>query len=199
MREVKWALGEALPHALLDLVFGALNTSKASTPLILVDGLSGAGKSSFAAALATTLAHAPTQDHLGLWRIIGPDLWFPGWHGLRAAQPVTTQLITDLRCGRIGFYRPWDWKHNHLLEAVEVSPGIPTIIEGCGALTPDTRPLCDLALWVETAGGDTLRRLRALRRDGDTYRPWWQCWQKQDYARLKSDRPQELADALVLT
>ena len=44
-----------------------------------------------------------------------------------------------------------------------------------------------------------VRRTRALERDGEAYRPWWDRWEAQDLARLACDRPRELADVIVLT
>lgn len=190
-----WAPGETIPEPLLTLVLGALAAPASATPLVLVDGLSGAGKSSFAAGLAESL-----QERIGGgWRVLGPDLWFPGWDGLRAAQAVTLALVKDLRRGRPGAYRPWDWERSRELPPIEVAPGAPTILEGCGALAPQTRPLADFAIWIEAAGGGMVRRARALERDGEAYRPWWDRWEAQDLARLACDRPRELADAIVLT
>lgn len=190
-----WAPGETIPEPLLTLVLGALTAPASATPLVLVDGLSGAGKSSFAAGLAESL-----QERIGGgWRVLGPDLWFPGWDGLRAAQAVTLALVKDLRRGRPGAYRPWDWERSRELPPIEVAPGAPTILEGCGVITPETRPLADFAIWIEAAGGGMVRRARALERDGESYRPWWDRWEAQDLARLADDRPRELADAIVLT
>ncbi|MCI6410508.1 MULTISPECIES: AAA family ATPase [Schaalia] len=193
--EASWAPGEAIPEPLLALMLDALSAPVSATPLVLIDGLSGSGKSSLAAGLAESL-----QERIGGgWRVLGPDLWFPGWDGLRAAQPMTARLLRALRAGRSGAYRPWDWGLSRELPPVEVAPGTPTILEGCGVITPETRPLADLAIWVEAVGGGALRRARALERDGESYRPWWDRWEAQDLARLADDRPRELADAIVLT
>lgn len=193
--EAVWAPGEPLPAPLVDLTLATLAARDSPTPIVLVDGLSGSGKSSLAAALAEELAARWGRR----WRVLGPDLWFPGWDGLRAAQPMTARLLRALRAGRSGTYRPWDWEHSRELPAIEVAPGTPTILEGCGVLNPETRPIAELALWVEAEGGGPVRRARALERDGETYRPWWERWEAQDLARLSSDRPRELADAIILT
>lgn len=188
-----WSLGAELPRELFDLA--RRSGMGVETPLILVDGLSGAGKSSVASALAAALSSAQARK----WRVLGPDLWFPGWKGLRAAQEVTLALVENLRAGRPGMYRLWDWERSRALPPTEVRPGTPTIIEGCGALTRQTRLFADFAVWVEAEGGGAVRKERALARDGEGYRPWWECWELQDCGRLDSDRPLDFADAIVLT
>ena len=193
VRQFPWTSGELLPEPLLE----AARHARASkiTPLILVDGLSGSGKSTLACALASALSNLEEQN----WRVLGPDLWFPGWDGLRAAQEVTCALAENLRAGRPGAYRPWDWERSRPLSLVEVSAGVPTILEGCGVLTSHMRRLADYAIWVEAEGGGTIRKERALARDGDAYRPWWGRWEEQDLARLESDRSRSFADAIIYT
>lgn len=220
---IEWACPHEVPDALLELLEERLPASAGSTPIVLVDGLSGSGKSTRAAALARALRRPPalrdrdeaTADgttaksaHRGrssavrgsaaAWRVLGPDLWYPGWDGLAAAQPVTLALLGDLRAGRPGVYRPWNWEASEWSDPIEVAPGIPTILEGCGALFPAARALADAALWVEARGGEAARRERALARDGETYRPHWERWAAQDLARLETDHPRDLADAVIL-
>ena len=199
---IEWASPREVPAALLVLLEERLADSAGSTPIVLVDGLSGSGKSTRAAALAAELRRGAVLDareNGGAWRVLGPDLWYPGWDGLAAAQPVTLALLDDLRAGRPGTYRPWNWETSTYGDPVEVAPGIPTILEGCGVLFPAARALADAALWVETRGGEEARRERALSRDGDTYRPHWERWAAQDLTRLEIDRPRALADAVILT
>lgn len=194
MTKVTWALPDPLPQLLLDEVRSALH-SDAATPIILIDGLSGSGKTSLAHALAAQLQ----REGSAAWRIIGPDLWFPGWDGLEEAQETTLTLMENLRRGQAGVYRPWDWQTSQMMPARKVPPGVPTVIEGCGALTPRTAQLADVTIWTQALGGGAQRKARALSRDGDTYAPWWKRWEAQDLARLEKDHPSDFADILVYT
>ena len=195
-RRFSWAPGQPLPADLVKATLTHAHTSASKTPIILVDGLSGAGKSTFALALRDAL-NGMAGGYT--WRIIGPDEWYRGWQGLVSAQSVTETVMADLRAGRIATYRPWDWEASTERDPKQVLPGVPTIVEGCGALTERSCALADYVIWVEAEGGEPVRYDRAIARDGDTYRPHWRTWAEQDDARLLVDQPQELADAIVLT
>lgn len=187
--------GEHLPEALRSHCMSAVSASTSATPIVLVDGLSGAGKSTCARLIADAVRK---QAHLPA-RVLGPDSWYAGWEGLRDAQATTCSLLTALRQGRVGEYGTWDWAASAPLEKVTVAPGVVTIVEGCGVLTRCTRPLADAAIWVEAEGGEPVRYQRAIDRDGDTYRLWWDTWARQDRARLEADAPRVLADLILLT
>jgi hypothetical protein len=51
--------------------------------------------------------------------------------------------------------------------------------------------LSDIRVWLESP--ETSRRVRALARDGDTYRPHWERWGAQERAHLAADDPARLA------
>lgn len=186
---------ERLPRALRSHCVSAVSASTSATPIVLVDGLSGAGKST----CARLIADAVRADLRVPARVLGPDSWYAGWEGLRDAQATTCDLLTALRNGRVGEYATWDWTASSPSETVAVTPGVVTIVEGCGVLTRCTRPLADAAIWVEAEGGEPVRYQRAIDRDGETYRMWWDTWARQDEARLEDDRPDDLADLVVLT
>ena len=51
------------------------------------------------------------------------------------------------------------------------------------------------AAWVDLA--ETVRKERALRRDGEGYAPWWDVWAAQERAHMARNCPPDLADIIV--
>ncbi|MDC4233899.1 AAA family ATPase [Actinomyces sp. B33] len=151
------------------------------TPVIVVDGLSGAGKTTFAHALADALGDLPRWDGA---RILSLDTLYEGWHGLAAGSRCAEEIVEALASGEPARYRPWDWQTGARGDEEVLRPGAPVILEGCGALTSETRRRAVLVIWIEASGGAQERYRRAITRDGDLYEPWWEVWAEQDEARL---------------
>lgn len=168
----------------------AIAAVEALNPVVLVDGRSGAGKSSLARALVATWPLPGRVQSLAL------DAIYPGWNGLDAGVEIARQdvLVPHAR-GMIGVWRRWDWDAAELAEAHAVDPSLPLIVEGSGVITPVTRRLCDVAVWLESPTAS--RRRRALDRDGDTYRPHWDRWAAQEEQHLERDRPKALATVVA--
>lgn len=152
--------------------------------MVLVDGRSGAGKSTFADILAAELTDA---------LIVRLDDVYPGWDGLRAgADTARERILEPLRRGDPGSWRVWDWRTGQLSERVRsVAPAPVVIVEGAGILTPESAGLADVTVWLD-APRDA-RRTRALARDGDTYRPHWSRWEQQEEDHLREHDPRGLA------
>lgn len=173
---------------------GGDEKSRPATPIILIDGLSGAGKSTLARALARSLAsslscdfasHGPVEPV----RVLALDSLYEGWHGLEAGSTIASRIVKDLAEARPARYRPWDWENESRGEELIIEAGEPLIIEGCGALTRESRRYAAIALWVEAAGGEKERYRRAIGRDGEMFRAWWETWAEQDLGRLAGPRP----------
>lgn len=164
----------------------------ASNPVVLIDGRSGAGKSSLAARLAREWPlHTPVQ-------LVALDSLYPGWDGLeRGAQIVRETVLVPHGRGRLGIWRRWDWERGEEAEAHAVDPALGLIVEGCGALTPASAPLADVTVWVD--GPHTSRRTRALDRDGEGFRPYWNMWAAQEDAHMARHSPETLAGISVRT
>jgi len=159
-------------------------------PVVLIDGRSGAGKSRLAASLvAAWPAPGPVQ-------LVGLDSIYPGWDGLEAGVEIARQdiLVPHAR-GLMGVWRRHDWDLGAPAEAHAVDPSLPLIVEGSGSLTPQTRRLSDISVWVDAP--DDARKRRALDRDGDTYRPHWERWAAQESVHLSVDDPERLATISV--
>ncbi|MBC3186123.1 (d)CMP kinase [Corynebacterium sp. zg-331] len=135
----------------------------------LIDGPSGAGKTTYAEALARRLGH----------RVVHLDDFYPGWDGLAAgARMVAEHVLHPSAPG----YRRWDWERDRPGEWVTLPVGAPLIVEGVGAITEASVAAARHRGGVHTvviSAPESVRRARALARD-PFYEPWWQTWARQE-------------------
>jgi len=149
---------------------------------IVIDGRSGAGK--------TTIAHQIADDTGA--RVVSLDEFYPGWEGLEEATRIAARLVADHAAGREGAYRRWDWERGAWLRREHVvDPGIRLIIEGCGSLTASSARAATASIWID--GDAAARRQRALERDGDGFRAFWDVWAAQEDAHIRAHDPRRLA------
>ena len=167
----------------------AIEQVAASNPVVLIDGRSGAGKSSLARAL---VARWPLRGRV---QLVALDSIYPGWDGLDDGVALARELIlTPHARGMVGVWQRWDWTTGEPAEAHAVDPSLPLIVEGAGLLTPTTARLGDVRVWLESPAAS--RKQRALDRDGDTYRPHWERWARQEQRHVERDDPMRLATHL---
>jgi hypothetical protein len=164
--------------AFVDLVARA---GAAARPVVLLDGGSGAGKTS----LGTRLAPA-----LGA-QLVSLDDIYPGWDGLDAGSAAVVRDV--LRSTEPG-WRRWDWTAGRAGEWHPIDPALPLVVEGCGALSRAARERATFGVWVELDAAE--RKRRALDRDGDRYAPYWERWARQEAAFWAREHPWELADVV---
>lgn len=162
-------------------VQGLVGTSP--RPVVLIDGGAGSGKTSLARALADAWPGPAAVQ------VVGLDELYPGWGGLSAGSAAVPGVITGH-----GF-RSWDWAADRPGPWRPLDPTRPLIVEGCGALTPTSRRLAGLALWLEA--DEATRRRRALARDGETFASHWDEWAVQESVHWLADKPWELADLVL--
>ncbi|WP_308291721.1 hypothetical protein [Microbacterium jejuense] len=179
--------------ASLALAVGHLTTAieqvAASNPVVLIDGRSGAGKSSLARAL---VSRWPLRGRV---QLVALDSLYPGWDGLDDGVELARELIlTPHARGIVGVWQRWDWTTGEPAEAHAVDPSLPLIVEGAGLLTPATARLGDVRVWLESPAAS--RKNRALVRDGDAYRPHWDRWARQEQRHVERDDPMRLATHL---
>lgn len=155
---------------------------------ILIDGRSGAGKTTLAARLARTWP-GPVQ-------VVALDELYPGWDGLESgAETARTDILVPWDAGRPARWRRWNWSTSAPGDEAVTSPDAALIIEGSGVLTAASAPLAPIRVWLESP--EDTRRERALARDGDTYRPHWERWADQEVRHLDRDDPRSLATIVV--
>lgn len=178
------------PAQLAQLTLQARQQLTGQRPLLLaIDGRSGAGKTSLAGRLADLLR----AEDLPVSLFHLEDL-YQGWESLASAARIWQALAQAILQGQahlgpqLPYWYGWDWANSrptgpHPFTAAQQSADGVLIAEGVGALTGPS----DLSVWVELDG--SLRKQRALTRDGETYRPYWDIWAAQEEDLLASYQP----------
>lgn len=155
--------------SLEDLLTSVESAATAVPVTVLVDGPSGAGKTSAARDLSRRTG----------WHVVHLDEFYPGWHGLRAASRMVASNVLAPR--NPGYWR-WDWANDCRGEWVSLAGVVNLIVEGVGALTKANLAAASArgqALSVFIDGPRTQRRARALERDPD-YEQWFEVWESQE-------------------
>lgn len=165
---------------------------EASNPVVIIDGRSGAGKTSLASRLIRSWPlRTPVQ-------LLALDSLYPGWGGLEeGAETARSAVLVPHGRGMLGTWRRWDWERGEEAEAHAVDPALGLVVEGCGALTAASGRLGDVRVWVDGPAGS--RRARALARDGDGFRAHWDLWAAQEDAHIAAHSPHALADIVIRT
>ncbi|GGH62439.1 hypothetical protein [Rothia aerolata] len=153
--------------------------------LLALDGRSGAGKTTLAGQLADFLKAAGFQTatfHL--------EDTYQGWWGLSQAVSAWEKNSAELKAGGQLTFTGWDWETSRPTgpHIRAVLPRSVLIIEGVGASAGSV----DFSCWVEAP--TLTRKHRALTRDGETYRPWWNTWAEQEEELLAQRRLDQKVD-----
>ncbi len=161
----------------------AVARAAASDPaVVLIDGGAGSGKTTLAATIRGNWPAAEPQ-------LVSMDEFYPGWDGLAAGSDLVPSVITG------NGFTTWDWDRSEPGAFRELKPGVPLILEGCGALTAASRRLASLTIWLEAPAAT--RRERALARDGELFAPHWDQWAAQEAAHWRLNQPWQLADLVL--
>jgi len=163
-----------------------------AAPIVLIDGRSNSGKSTFAKSLQENLF----RQGESLPRVIHMDDLYPGWEGLSLGADYLNRFILEpLNKKLTASWQQWDWSINQRGAWMEFSGGTPLIIEGCGSLSDRASSIALLRIWLEAK--EPVRQSRWLEREGNLDK--FEMWAAQEldfYAREKS---LELADLVITT
>jgi uridine kinase len=162
------------------------------TPVILIDGRAGSGKSTFAESLQQQLF----RDGESAPRVIHMDNIFEGWDGLALGSDYMVRFILQPLARReTASWQDWSWVKNQRSSWREFSGGTPLIVEGCGSLTERSKEHADISIWLEAS--EETRRERWIQRERHLEKfDFWAAQELDFYAREKS---QSLADLVIKT
>lgn len=158
------------------------------TRVVGVDGRSGAGKSFLAAELRTGLG-AP---------MVSLEDLYGGWDGLEnGIDLLVREVLEPLAAGRAARVPRYDWIAGRWAEPVVLDPPELLIVEGVGAGARRAAVYESVLVWLEAPL--SVRKKRALDRDGETFAPHWDRWAAQEDAMLARERTPERADLVLET
>jgi dephospho-CoA kinase len=162
------------------------------TPIVLIDGRAGSGKSTFAEKLQQQLF----RDGESAPRVIHMDNIFEGWEGLSLGSDYLVRFILNpLSRKEVASWQDWSWVRNERSSWREFSGGTPLIVEGCGSLTERSKEHADISIWLEAS--EEIRRERWLKRERHLDKfDFWAAQELDFYAREKS---KSLADLVFAT
>ena len=156
------------------------------TRVVAIDGRSGSGKTLLASQLRTRLG-AP---------VVSLEDLYGGWDGLEhGIDLLVSEVLVPLADERAAWVPRYDWLTREWAEPVLLEPPDVLIVEGAGAGARRAAAFESLLVWLEAA--PSVRKKRALDRDGDTFAPYWDMWAAQEDAMLARERTPERADAVI--
>jgi uridine kinase len=156
--------------------------------VIGVDGRSGAGKTSLAGVLGNELA-AP---------VVSLEDLYGGWDGLeRGIDLLVSEVLEPLAAGRVAHVPRYDWVARDWGEPVVLDPPAVLIVEGVGAGARRAAAYESILVWLDAPA--SVRKKRALDRDGETFAAHWDQWAAQEDATLARERTPERADIIFDT
>ena len=158
--------------------------------LVCIDGPAGSGKTTLAAAVSAAVPEGTSR------RVVHMDDVYPGWDGLLpGVERVALELVAPLARGQAGGYRRYDWVQGRPAEWHEVEPVDLLVLEGVGSGAAAYDAAITTLVWVEAPRD--LRLSRGLARDGETLRPQWLAWMRDEDVLFARERTRERADVLV--
>jgi uridine kinase len=165
--------------------------------VIAVDGLGGAGKTSFAKRLAEKLGDAPIiqTDDFASWD--NPLNWWPD---------LLEKALRPLAAGRPAKFTPTNWggppKDQVVIQPVEF-----VILEGVSASREAFRPFLAYSIWIDAprdvrlsrglARDSEMRASQGLEPNRGEVRANWKRWMAEEDDYVAREKPQEYADQIV--
>jgi uridine kinase len=156
------------------------------TRVLAVDGRSGAGKTSLAVGLRATL-DAP---------VVALEELYGGWDALeRGIDLLVSAVLEPLSAGRAARVPRYDWVAAAWDTPWTLEPPALLIVEGVGAGARRAAAYASVLVWMEAP--ESVRKKRALDRDGETFAPHWDMWAAQEEAMLAREHTPDRADFLI--
>jgi uridine kinase len=157
-----------------------------ATKLILIDGYSASGKTTFAEELNRSvggeLVH--TDDLLDGW-----DDQFTYWERL------VRNVFKPIGEGRPGGYWCYDWAKGEFVEWIAVKPAPILIVEGVGAARAEGRALASLSIFIDVSR--SVREARSLARDGQAMQAQLDRWRRREELHFGADATAWCADLII--
>ena len=183
---------EALTPRLLDL-----RQSK-PTPVVLIDGRAGSGKSTFARLLQDQVFEETKQSP----KVIHMDDLYPGWEGLaQGSLYLVENILKPIKLAGKAHWQRWDWVNDRRGGSEpgngwrEFAGENMLIVEGCGSVTAQSAELADLTLWIE-ADRET-RKNRFEARDKGKFSNFWNSWSAQEDQFFQEQHSEQLCQLSV--
>jgi uridine kinase len=187
-------------------------TGRTSPLFVGIDGRSGVGKSTLAAAIATGLADADA-----LVTVIEGDQFYAGgsaesWDRHTAADKADRvidwrrqrHVLAQLRETGVAEWHPFDWEADDwdrdtvplASEPITARAGSVVVLEGAYSCRPELHDLLDLRVLVDIPR--EVRRRRLLEREGDDYRSDWEArWSAAEDWYFETVMPPERFDLVL--
>ena len=157
------------------------------TRVVAVDGRSGSGKTSFATALREALPDAP---------VVTLEYLYGGWDGLeRGHRRARFRGPRALAQERTALVPRYDWIAARWDTPWALEPPEVLIVEGVGAGAQRAAAYESVLIWMDAPA--SVRKKRALDRDGETFAPYWDAWAAHEDAMLARERTPERADLIL--
>ena len=183
---------QALTARLLDL-----RQSK-PTPVVLVDGRAGSGKSKFAMLLQDQVFEETKQSP----KVIHMDDLYPGWEGLaQGSLYLVENILKPIKLAGKAHWQRWDWVNDRRGGSEpgngwrEFAGENMLIVEGCGSVTTHSAELADLTIWIKAERQTRKERFEA--RDRGIFSNFWNSWSAQEDEFFREQRSEQLCELTV--
>ena len=168
-------------------------TKTLPSPIITIDGPAGAGKTTLASHLSTSLGNYFSTS------VIHMDDLYNGWEDPFSAPFIEAlNTITDSHAKKIACAIPrFDWSMGRYGPAKTYQPAQLLILEGVGSSTSQIRDVVSASIWIDIKPEVGLQRV--LTRDGTSIATEMQQWLKTQETFFTAEKSAELADFALTT
>ena len=128
--------------------------------------------------------------------VVSLEYLYGGWDGLeRGIDLLLTTVLEPLAAGRAALVPRYDWTAAAWDTPWTLEPPEVLVVEGVGAGARRAASYESVLVWMEAPA--SVRKKRALDRDGDTFAPYWDAWAAQEDEMLARERTPQRADVTI--